>query len=175
MPNSRINRNGQHKSSYRSRTRNQKGSIIEFAVSLPLIIVAVSIALNLGVTLLGVRAVDLAARDAARAASLQQTKEAAMMAAKTALQAHSIAGQTPKLDETAFVFDTAKVPKGVVYAGPGPVVVVKVDAALNLPFKTLLTTGVSDKDLDVSRSYTFPIMKLPNPGPVVAGSEVPSV
>jgi hypothetical protein len=157
------------------RNRNQKGSIIEFAVSLPVIIFAVSLALNMGISLLAVRAVDLAARDAARAASLQQTKETAMAAAKAALMTHASSWVAPQLDEQAFVFDTAKVPSGTVYAGPGPIVVVSVKAGIDLPFKTMVDSAADRSKMNISRAYTFPIMKLPKFGPIVAQTGSPSV
>lgn len=143
--------------------RSQKGtSIIEFAVTLPVIIFAVTIALNLGITLLAVRTVDLAARDAARAASLQQTPDKALQAARAAVTAHNYPGQTFTIDQNDFVFDTAPT-NGQPYYGPGPHVSLTVKASAELPFKlNLLSADARTGRLPVSRSYTFPIMKLPS-------------
>jgi Flp pilus assembly protein TadG len=149
--------------------RHQNGSVIEFAVSLPVIVAVVSLALNLTIALLSVRAVDLAARDAARAASLQQTRDAALNAARAALATHAFAGQTPVVEEQSFVFDTAQ-GQGQPYAGPGPIVVVTVAAQAQLPFKcNFYGTVLGIDGLKVTRTYTFPIMKLPKPRPVPGG------
>lgn len=140
-------------------SRRRTGSVLlEFMLGVPLIIFAACFALDLLMVLIQTRTVDLAARDAARAAAMAENQEEALELARAAVAVHKVYGVMPELSSADVIYkdnDGVAVPS----SGPGPFVAVTVSSKLSLPFGGAGMLGLADNKR-ATRTYTFPLLQL---------------
>lgn len=140
------------------RRRRSGTAIVELVVGLPLLVLVVCFGLQIMLVLMQTRMLDLAARDAARAAAMASSREEALKLARAAVSAHSIYGVAPDVSDSDITY---KDNNGVAVpnSGPGPFVAVTVSCKLCLPCAGNAFLGCGDGQT-AKRGYTFPLLRL---------------
>lgn len=147
------------KVSTNEKRRTTRGTaIIEFVVGLPLCVLAVCVSLNLMFVLMQVRILDMAARDAARAAATAANRDEALVLARAAASVHNTYGVAPSVGDADVIY---KDNSGIAAPsdGPGPFVAITVSSKLCMPFGDPALFGGAQGQI-AKRAYTFPLLHL---------------